>query len=146
MDDALFTLILLRAFLETSIVSESNPSPVAIPAWLLKDVCKILDQRIPTAGPNGTPPGGVVSLEAGFHLLRRPGRNQMDNAQRDFEISVFADMLGSLKKLADCTEEWGIPPPGPGKVWTEDALAKAIRAHERRNKEGLMFPSSPEKG
>lgn len=127
--DAVVSLALVHAMLEGTAISESNPNPEGLPAWLVDDLCKILMQCI----KHGT------SLDKGFHLVPKRGRNLMKNVQRDMDIDTYYGMYGSFERLADVAEKLGLPPPGPGQVWTADALAKAVKAHERRKKSGLLF-------
>ncbi len=125
--DAVVSLATLLAFLEVNVPSEDSPNPPGLPRWLIDDLNEILGPAIKDGS----------SLDRAFHLKRRRGRSLMENALRDMEIDALSGSFESLEAFANAAERWGIPPPKPGEPWTPDALAKAMKAHQRRIKLGL---------
>jgi len=121
------SLATLLAFLEVNVPSEDSPNPPGLPRWLIDDLNEILGPAIKDGS----------SLDRAFHLKRKRGRSLMENALRDMEIDALSGSFESLEAFANAAERWGIPPPKPGEPWTPDALAKAMKAHQRRIKLGL---------
>ena len=128
--DAQFCLCVLMSMIERNSPA-AGPAPPGLPAWIVEEARDVFDAAIKAGG----------SLDKGFLLNARRGRNLMDNAERDCLIDRLAQGFDSLEAFADQAESLGIPPPKPGDVWTADALRKAQRAHHRRIKLRLFFPS-----
>lgn len=127
--DAVLSVTMLLSFLEVNAcVGGAAPLP-GLPAWLLSDIRSAL---LPTIESG-------ASLDQAFHLKRGRGRSLMENAWRDMNISSLAEFITPMERLADEAEMHGIAPPSEGAVWTADSLRKAIAAHERRIKSGLLF-------
>lgn len=127
--DAVTSLATLLAFLEVNVPSEDSPNPPGLPRWLVDDLIEILGPSIKDGS----------SLDRAFHLERKRGRSLIENEQRDMGIDAMSGSFESLESFADAAERLGFPPPKPGEPWTADALAKAMKAHARRIKSGLLF-------
>lgn len=126
---AVFTLVMLAAMLRTGAELNDEGQTAGLPRWLVDEVVQILAGSIQRG----------EGLDEQFHLVPKRGRNLMKNEMRDMEIDALANMYPSLEALAHAGEVLGLEPPTPGSVWTADTLAKAINAHARRIKSGLLF-------
>lgn len=127
--DAILSIVMLVTLVEANAVTDENPSPPGLPEWLVCDLTDIFSSVMKDGS----------GLEKAFHLSGKRGRNQMDNAQRDMEIDSLSSAFKTLNEFADAAERLGLEPPTPGEPWTADTLAKAMKAHARRIKSGLLF-------
>lgn len=134
--DAVLSVTMLLSFLEANAcVGGVAPLP-GLPAWLLLDIRSAL---LPTIESG-------ASLDQAFHLKRGRGRSLMEHAERDMHISFLAELITPMERLAEEAPMHGIAAPSEGAVWTADSLRKAIAAHERRIKSGLLFHRHGEDG
>jgi hypothetical protein len=125
---AVISLAMLLAMLEDN---ATTCNPPGLPAWLLDDIREIFMHAIE----------GGAGLDEGFHLKQKRGRNLMANAARDMDVAALYSVFKSYDALADKADEIGLPPPKKGEAWTPDSLARAVAAHRRRIKSGLLFHS-----
>ncbi|MDQ1108375.1 hypothetical protein QE424_001534 [Stenotrophomonas rhizophila] len=128
-EDAVFSIVFLVSVLEANVVKDGDAATPGLPDWFFDDLKEIF-------GP--TMEAGA-SLDSAFHLTRKRGRSLMENEQRDIKIDALSGAFQSLDSFANAAERLGLLPPKPGEVWTADALVKAMRAHAKRIKSGLLF-------
>lgn len=134
--DAVLSVTMLLGFLEANASVGGVDSLPGLPAWFLVDIRSALLPAIESG----------ASLDEAFHLKRGRGRSMMEHAERDMHISNLAELITPMERLAEEALMHGIAAPSGGAVWTADSLRKAIAAHERRIKSGLLFHRHGEDG